>query len=194
MWTDLITASGLQVVADLAVDPARHERLHHRDQTERRPVRRPPARRPSSSRPCLDRRDRCGTTSFHRSVLAAAVDAAVAAGHPVVEFERGAGRPPRLNDQNTTLSSSAPSSSRSSRMSEVASTPSTPGRASAARAGRADRCGCPSRSGANRRPARRGRGGRRRRSSACRCHAVSAWWRGCARRGRPRRDRAPAHR
>jgi hypothetical protein len=61
------------------------------------------------------------------------VDAAVA---PVIwssNSKVAPARPPRLNDEKTTLFSSAPRSTRSSRMSDVASTPSTPGSASAVR-------------------------------------------------------------
>ncbi len=70
---------------------------------------------------------------FPPFILAAAVAAAVAAVILSSSSNCAPARPPRFIDENTTLSSSAPSSSRSSRMSEVASTPSTPGSASAAR-------------------------------------------------------------
>src|SRR6476660_9667326 len=70
---------------------------------------------------------------FPPFILAAAVAAAVAAVILSSSSNCAPARPPRFIEENTTLSSSAPSSTRSSRMSEVASTPSTPGSASAAR-------------------------------------------------------------
>ena len=70
---------------------------------------------------------------FPPFIRAAAVAAAVAAVIRSSSSNCAPARPPRFIEENTTLSSSAPSSSRSSRMSEVASTPSTPGSASAAR-------------------------------------------------------------
>ena len=133
MCTDLITASGLRSLrtlpstrvdmngSSIAIRPMRGQLVDR------------PRARCQRGRPCRDRRDRCGTTSFRRSS---------APRRWPRRWPRSSGRrvrtarpasPPRFIDENTTLSSSAPSSSRSSRMSEVASTPSTPGSASAAR-------------------------------------------------------------
>ena len=71
---------------------------------------------------------------FPPFILAAAVDPGRGTGRSLESNSKAApASPPRLKEENTTLSSRAPSSSRSSRMSDVASTPSTPGSASAAR-------------------------------------------------------------
>ena len=160
MWMDLMTASADRSLRTLpstrgtgTVPPSRSTRV--------RRIRRRPGRMRSGCSGCRGRPERPGTTSCPRSSLPRGGGGG-GAGDPVVEFEPRPASPPRFIEENTTLSSSAPSNTRSSRMSAVASTPSTPGSASAAASGRAGRCASSSPSGGPRPRGRRGRGGRRR--------------------------------
>ena len=183
MCTDLITASGAQVVADLAVDPARHERLEHRDQ---------PVRGEFVDRACArrQRRDRAGIVEIDAAQHLSAV-------HP---RGRGGLRGGRRSSGRRARTWRRPGR----RGSSTRRPPCPPAhRAAAGRrgcrrsparrprrdrpapraAGQAGRCGCSSRWAASRRPVRRGPGGRRRRSSAGRCRGRWAGWCGPARRG-----------
>ncbi len=187
MWIDLITASGVRSLrtlpstrvdmngSSIAISPCDGELVDR------------PARTPPAWRRCQDRRDRCGTTSFRRS---SSPRRWPRRWPPVIRSSSSncaPARPPRFIDENTTLSSSAPSSSRSSRMSD--------GGQHAVHAGVGERGAQPveqvgaavHRGRPRARPrAHRGRGGRRRRSSTCRCRARSAGWCGSATRARSR--------